>query len=176
MTILQGYRDKMSKCRYLHIQTFCLINCQIQGIHRMTTWKRILIIYLSTSIIVALTYVSAVVIFEGGKELGQPMWGGFLIQLCLLSTFGLIYFGLFYLPILLLVEKYVTNYYKKMVSYSVATVLLITFAYIQYSGAGFFSSFSLSIFASLLLFVVQYLTMRSSSCFARDRNRAAPQL
>ena len=135
----------------------------------MAAWKRILIIYLSTSMIGALTYATAVVIFEGGRELGEPMWGGFLIQLCLLSTYGLILGLIFFLPLLLIIEKFMTNYYKKIVSYSVTTILFLTGSYIMYSGIHPLAGMKLSIFASLLLFVIQYLTMRSSSCFTRDR-------
>lgn len=73
----------------------------------MTTWKRVLIIYLSTVIICAFTYVTAVVVVEGGVELGEPMWKGYLLQITFLLTLGFIYFGILFLPIIILVEKLV---------------------------------------------------------------------
>jgi len=141
----------------------------------MATWKRIIIIYLSTVVVCAFTYVTAVVVFEGGIELGEPMWKGYLLQLYFLSTLGLIYFGIFLIPIMLLVEKYVSNSIKKLSIYGVTTLTLLTFAYIQYSGTNLWTSIPLSTFGTIIILFIQYLTIRSSSCFARDRaNRAAP--
>jgi len=141
----------------------------------MATRKRILILYLSTVVVCAFTYVTAVVVLEGGIELGEPMWKGYFLQLYLLSILGLIYFGIFLIPIMILLEKYVHNRIIKLSIYGVTTLCLLTAAYIQYSGANLWSSIPLSIFGTIILLFIQYLTTRSSSCFARDREtHAAP--
>ena len=141
----------------------------------MNAWKRIALIYISTCLLGAFTYASAVVIIEGGKELGEPMWEGFFIQLFLLSTYGLVLGALLFLPILILVEKFVANYNKKIASYAVATLFFLTGAFTLYAGVQPLTSLLLSIIPTLLVSIILYLTMRSSSCFARDRaSRAAP--
>ena len=129
----------------------------------MKAWKRIALIYLTTCILGATTYVSAVVIIEGGRELGEPVWKGYFIQLYLLSTYGLVLGALFFLPILILVEKFITNYYKKITLYAVTTLFFLTGAFTLYSGVQPLTSLALSIIPTLLVLIVQYLTMRSSS-------------
>jgi len=128
----------------------------------MKAWKAIALIYLSTAILGAITYVTAVVIFEGGRELGEPMWKGYFIQLYLLSTYSLILGLLFFLPILILVEKFVISYYKKIVSYAVATLLFLTGAFTLYSGVQPLTSLALSVFPTLLVLLIQHLTTASN--------------
>ena len=140
----------------------------------MAAWKKIIFIYLCTAMIGALTYVSAVVIFEDGRGLGEHMWGGFIIQVFLLSTHGLIYGLVFLLPLLLLLEKFLDNFYIKIASFTVVTFLFLTGSYIMYSGIHPLASLKLSIFASSIIFVIQYLTMRSKGTDKRLSPFAAP--
>ena len=141
----------------------------------MKAWKRIILAYLSTCIAGAISYVSAVVILEGGKELGEPMWEGYFIQLYLLSTYGLVIGLLIFIPILILIEKFIINNYIKLSSYTLSTLIFLTGTYTLYAGAHPLSSLAVSFVPTLIVGIILYLTMRSSSCFARDRaKRAAP--
>ena len=117
------------------------------------------LMYFLTPVIGAIAYVSAVVIFEGGKELGEVMWRGFFIQICLLSSYGLIVGLIFLIPIIILIERKIIDKNKKILIYGVTIILFLTATYTLYAGASPLTGILISIVPALIIVFIKYQLM-----------------
>jgi len=123
---------------------------------QMKALKNVSLIYLLTPILGAIAYVTAVVIFEGGKELGEPMWRGYITQVFLLSSYGLIIGIILLLPFLFLVEQKIKDEKNIILFYAILLLLFLTITYTLYAGASPLSSLIVSIVPASVITFIKY--------------------